>query len=297
MQKNGAERIADFMGDVRREPPEPRKRRRLLHLLLQAQARGPFAVPGRRAGLDPPGERGLGAPDLPGGGGKLGQRLDEPRVFPIKLPALIMRDHPDRPDRLPLDLKREQQGFHHGRDGGQRREKTLRHVHQLRGVSVDRGPARAGVPGHGIIQAIGKDAREGFPPEHRLSILGLEEAESRRIGPAQGERGLHQPLQDVGRMRGHFMGQVHQGAVFGRIIRRAGGPLRQLRRDVDLFEGYCATHGTRVMRHTLHLLPSASPGLAALLSSRGGAWEVYTSRASYKRVGVVHKPWDSAHFR
>ena len=228
-------------------------------------------MPGRRAGLDPPGERGLGAPDLPGGGGKLGQRLDEPRVFPIKLPALIMRDHPERPDRRPLDLKRDQQGFHHGRDGGQRREQTLRHVHQLRGVSVDRGPARAGVPGHGMIQTIGKDAREGFPPEHRLFILGLEEAEARSIGPAEDERGLHQRLQDVDRMRGHFMSQMHQGAVFGRIIRRAGGSLRELRRDVDLFEGYCSTYGMGDMCHTLHLLPGSSPSLAALLSSRGGA--------------------------
>ena len=150
-----------------------------------------------------------GVPELPPRRRELRERPDNPLVLPVELPGIGVAHDPHRAHRPAANLEWDEQGLDEPRLRAQGREKTVRQVHELGHVLIDAHTAWAGRPGHRAVAVRGEHPCHGFPSKH----VPFEQAEAGRVGPAELQRRLDEPLEHGAGVLGHLLGQGRQRPV------------------------------------------------------------------------------------
>src|SRR5690348_1026969 len=103
--------------------------------------------------------------ELPTGRGECRERSDYAFILPIELPIEAVRDDPNCSDGPSFAMERNQEGFDKSRGVAQRRETSVRQIHELGCVFVNTNAARAGIPRHRSIPRRCEDSGYRFPPK------------------------------------------------------------------------------------------------------------------------------------
>ena len=196
-----------------------RNQQRLVHL---AQGlRGVLALMGLLA------ERVQLLYSLVGGRGERAQAHEHPQVFTVELAAIIMRDRPDRADRFPLDIERNQQALFDRRRHRQKIGVAPLEVPEQQGtVAIEHVAARAEVARRASADVRLPHAGDRRPVEP-FSIF-RHEADPGRVGLEHLQDRVGQCLKNGARRIGQRLCQRYQRTALPLIVRRTRWPAVQL---------------------------------------------------------------------
>src|SRR6266852_5522591 len=164
----------------------------------------------------------------------------------------------DLADRLAVDVEGHQQPF----------DQQRKNAPKLRAIAVGIGEQQRDIAiEHGAAGAV--LARRGGVPDPRRLLAGdrvpaemisrrtettwgavfLQQADPRRVAPAQLQRSIHEPLQNASRRGSQLLRQGKQGLVLSLVIRRARRPPLQFLGTQHRFQ---RDRGARTMLQGVH---------------------------------------------